>query len=404
MEGDHGHALSLLPDPAVAGGVPFFLAHLLAASARVMFNAGHIEQARQEFTRMRDALQAQINVSVYDGVATSNNTLGLLDEALPHLADDAFMEAAEQEGRRVQDAPRPWFYDSIAARCSSRVFADIVLNRGRVDDAEKHYRRSLDWCERERLPIEAGRCLQGLAEVAERRGERAEMLKLLDRAAALFQQHGARLYLDRVIARKLELQAVSSSGVYTSIDAVAASVQRERPEISVHPAPDGTVTIMFSDIEGSTQLTERLGDKRWMDVLREHNGIVREHLKAHGGFEVKSEGDGFMMAFQSAGKALACASAMQKALAERNGTVEEPIRVRIGLHAGEVIKEGEDFFGRNVIMAARVASQAHGGEILASSVLKALVEGSNVSWGERRTVQLKGLSGDHEIWPVNWAE
>ena len=66
---------------------------------------------------------------------------------------------------------------------------------------------------------------------------------------------------------------------------------------------------------------------------------------------------GFMVAFQSAGKALACASAIQKALLARNGTDEEPVTVRIGLHAGEVIKEGEDFFGRNVIMAARVASQ-----------------------------------------------
>src|SRR5438876_9989672 len=97
-------------------------------------------------------------------------------------------------------------------------------------------------------------------------------------------------------------------------------------------------------------------------------------------------------------------TAIQKVLLERNQSAEEPVRVRIGLHAGEVIKEGEDFFGRNVIMAARVASQAHGGEILASSVLKALVEGSNVSWGEQRTVELKGLSGDHEIWQVNWAE
>ena len=76
----------------------------------------------------------------------------------------------------------------------------------------------------------------------------------------------------------------------------------------------------------------------------------------------------------------------------------------MGLHAAEVIKEGEDFFGRNVIMAARVASKAQGGEILASSVLKALVEGSDISWREKRTVQLKGLAGDHEIWAVGWAE
>ena len=160
---------------------------------------------------------------------------------------------------------------------------------------------------------------------------------------------------------------------------------------------------MFSDIEGSTEKTVRLGDKAWMEVLREHNGIVREHLKAHNGFEVKSEGDGFMVAFQSATKALACASAIQKALIERNERAEEPVRVRIGLHAGEVVKEGEDFFGRNVIMAARVASQAHGGEILASGVLKALLEGSDTRWGEKRTAELKGLSGEHEIWPVEWS-
>jgi class 3 adenylate cyclase len=76
--------------------------------------------------------------------------------------------------------------------------------------------------------------------------------------------------------------------------------------------------------------------------------------------------------------------------------------VRMGLHAGEVIKEGEDFFGRNVIMAARVASQASGGEILTSGVLKSLLQGSDVAWGDSRTVALKGLSGEHEIWAVEW--
>jgi class 3 adenylate cyclase len=206
---------------------------------------------------------------------------------------------------------------------------------------------------------------------------------------------------------------------------------------------------MFSDIEGSTEMTERLGDQRWMEVLREHNAIVREQIAAHAGFEVKSEGDGFMVAFQSAGKALECAAAIQKALSERNrgagarhqdssikpGTGREAtgphgrasshgaapdgeerspstgsgrtggerICVRIGLHAGEVIKEGEDFFGRNVIMAARVASQARGGEILVSGVLKALLAGSDVAWGDVRSVELKGLSGAHEIHEVKWA-
>jgi class 3 adenylate cyclase len=77
--------------------------------------------------------------------------------------------------------------------------------------------------------------------------------------------------------------------------------------------------------------------------------------------------------------------------------------VRMGLHAGEVIKEGEDFFGRNVIMAARVASQANGGEILTSGVVKALLQGSDVTWGSSRMVSLKGLAREHEIWAVEWA-
>ena len=128
-----------------------------------------------------------------------------------------------------------------------------------------------------------------------------------------------------------------------------------------------------------------------------------------------------MIAFQSARKALECAIAIQKALDTRNtgvgaplgegrgaggaapgaGSGVEPVRVRMGLHSGEVIKEGSDFFGKNVILAARIAAQAHGGEILVSNLLKALVESSgDLAWGDVRTVELKGLSGTHEIWPV----
>jgi class 3 adenylate cyclase len=160
---------------------------------------------------------------------------------------------------------------------------------------------------------------------------------------------------------------------------------------------------MFSDIEGSTALADRLGDKRFMEVLREHNAVVRQQIKANGGFEVKSEGDGFMVAFQSARKALDCAVAIQGALGKRNDTADEPLLVRMGLHSGEVIKEGSDFFGKNVILAARIAAQAKGGEVLVSGLLKALVESSgDLMWGDPRTAELKGLSGDHEIWPVAW--
>ncbi|MEE8346635.1 MAG: adenylate/guanylate cyclase domain-containing protein, partial [Dehalococcoidia bacterium] len=165
------------------------------------------------------------------------------------------------------------------------------------------------------------------------------------------------------------------------------------------------VTILFSDIESSTAMTERLGDKRWLELLRGHNAIVRKRVAAHEGFEVKSEGDGFMLAFGSARKALACAIDIQRAFAERNESADEPIKVRIGLHTGEAIKEDEDFFGRNVILAARIASQAGGGEILVSSLLKELAESAgDIAFGDGREVELKGLAGTHRLFEVGWRQ
>ena len=189
----------------------------------------------------------------------------------------------------------------------------------------------------------------------------------------------------------------------TSIDAVVASVQAERPDLRPHVAPDGTVTILFTDIEGSAAMTERLGDLRWVEVLHEHNAIIRRQVAECGGFEVKAEGDGFMLAFRSARTALQCAIEMQRALAERNDGAEEPIKVRIGLHTGEAIKEGEDFFGKHVILAARVAGQAQGDEILVSSLLKELTESAgDVEFGKGREVELKGLAGSHRVYEVAW--
>ncbi len=154
---------------------------------------------------------------------------------------------------------------------------------------------------------------------------------------------------------------------------------------------------------GQRSRTERLGDHRAQEVIRVHNAIVREQVAAYQGFEVKSEGDGFMLAFSSARRALDGAIAIQQTLAAYNSeNPAEPIRVRIGLHTGEAIREGADFFGKTVILGARIASQAGGGEILVSSLLKALVESSGeFEFGESRDVQLKGLAGTHEVFEVN---
>ena len=282
----------------------------------------------------------------------------------------------------------------------------VRSSEGKWNEAEASFEEALAVARKCGLPWDEADALHERARMhlaRDEKDDRRVALGLFDETIAIFQRLGAKKHLEVVLADKLAAQGIESSDVKTSIDRVAASVQSHHPNLKPHAAPDGTVTIMFSDIEGSTVLTERLGDKAWMEVLREHNTIVRKQVKAHGGFEVKSEGDGFMVAFQSAGKTLACASAIQKALVARNETATEPVLVRMGLHAGEVIKEGEDFFGRNVIMAARVASQARGGEILTSAVVKTLMQGSDMTWGEKRTVSLKGLSGEHEIWDVNWS-
>ena len=215
--------------------------------------------------------------------------------------------------------------------------------------------------------------------------------------------------LEDAMRLKLKFQGITSSDVYTSLDTVARVVREEKPDLRPHAAPDGTVTILFSDIEGSTQMADRLGDKQFMEVIRDHNAIFRSKIVKYGGFEVKNEGDGFMVAFQSARKALDCAVGIQFALAERNESAEEPVRVRMGLHAGETIKEEtpagkEDFFGRNVILAARIAAQARGGQILISSLLKALVDSAgDLTFDKGRDVELKGLSGTHRVHAVVWS-
>src|SRR5207253_11419766 len=122
-------------------------------------------------------------------------------------------------------------------------------------------------------------------------------------------------------------------------------------DLSRAAAPDGTVTILFSDIEGSTEMTERLGDRRWLEVLREHNTVIRSEVRAHDGFEVKSQGDGFMLAFASARRALACPIAVQRAFAGRaEDDPDEAIRVRIGMQTVAAIRTREGLFVHNVLL------------------------------------------------------
>jgi class 3 adenylate cyclase len=163
-------------------------------------------------------------------------------------------------------------------------------------------------------------------------------------------------------------------------------------------------TILFTDVEGSTALTQRLGDAKARDLLREHERMVREALKANSGSELKMTGDGFMASFASATKALECSIAMQRAFAQHNQSAEEPILVRVGMNAGEPIAEDEDLFGTAVVAAARIAAQARGGEILASDVVRQLVAGKKFKLASRGRTALKGLDEAVEVYEVLWGE
>lgn len=167
---------------------------------------------------------------------------------------------------------------------------------------------------------------------------------------------------------------------------------------------DGTVTIMFSDIAGYSALNERLGDLAAHEVLRAHNAILREQLASHGGHEVKSQGDGFMVAFPSATRALRCAVSIQKALDKYcTEHPDEPVQVHIGLHTGEPIRDGSDLMGRTVITASRLSDTARPGEILVSALLYELAEPTGeFRFGEPRQVELKGISGARTVYPAEW--
>src|SRR5579871_6780000 len=169
-------------------------------------------------------------------------------------------------------------------------------------------------------------------------------------------------------------------------------------------APDGTVTILFSDIEGFTALNDRLGDRMAQEVLRDHNELVRAELAKQDGFEVKNQGDGFMVAFSSASRALRAAIGIQGEFQSYNAHhPDTTVRVRIGMHTGEATRDHDDFLGSTVNLAARITEQARGGEIYVSSVLKELCDGTGeFRFGDAQEVELKGISQPRRIHRVLW--
>ena len=284
---------------------------------------------------------------------------------------------------------------------------------GRLDDAEAHFEAALAANRRIRAAVWLGHAQFELARALVTRGADGDLARARDLIATA-RQTAKSLGLVR-LQRKLERLDVrpeppqETVGVPApedagSIDALVASAIARARDLGAQPSFEGTVTLLFSDIEDSSALYEKLGDLRAHEVVRIHNEIFRQQIAAHRGVEVKALGDSFMIAFSSARRAALCAIAAQrlfKAYCESHPDL--PIRVRMGLHVGEAINELADYFGKAVILAARIASLAEGGQILVSSTFHDLAANAgDLSFSFKGERQLKGLSGTHQIFEIAW--
>jgi len=367
------------------------------------------------------------------GLAQLHLTLGSLDDAqreLDELAEIDFVMpndpglryglcGAAEVAAALADRPRcerlyellfphaglgvllgPAAYHGVA----DRYLGLLATALGRHDDAIAHHEAASELLDRlgarawkARTQFDLACALLG----RDAEGDQTRALSLLNEALEAAQEIGMTVLVDEILPRKLELQGIESGGsLDASIDAVSAAVQGERPDLRRHAAVDGHLTLCFSDIEGYTAMTDKLGDVAMQGVLRAHNDILRRALAEHGGVEVKSQGDGFMLAFADPTAAVRFALDLEDGIdAHDFGADAGTIRVRVGVHTGVVLREGDDFFGRTVIVAARVADRAAGGEILVTDEVKAALGGS-IDVGEPRDVELKGFSGTRTVHPV----
>jgi class 3 adenylate cyclase len=387
-------------------GIPAWRGGLISLAAR----SGDDELAKRELERFAgdDFSAIPRDVNWFAGMS-------LLAEAIALIGDT---ERAERAYEALLPHSGLVIVVARAAGCNGpvdRVLGMLAQLIGRTEDAERHLGDAVETATR--MGDRPGMALSGLA-LAELLLERDQAndrdlaMQLLSDVLGTARDMGARWIVDRALRDRLEAQGIAGVDVTTSIDEMVSALEEERPDMRAHAAPDGTVAILFSDIEDSTVLTERLGDEQWLEVLREHNSIFRNQIAKHEGYEVKSQGDGFMLAFPDPCEALDCAIEVQRAFAEREREMrgspagEVVLRVRMGLHIGEVISEEGDYFGKNVILAARIAAQAMGSEILVSEELREAAstgDGDNgLRFDEGRELELKGLAGSHRVFRAEW--
>jgi class 3 adenylate cyclase len=212
--------------------------------------------------------------------------------------------------------------------------------------------------------------------------------------------NGSRLWAERGLRSGDEIRVGGTVLRYESSRAPKHEASVTLPE----DWNQGTVTVLFTDAVGSTELRTSRGDDAAHRVLRAQSELIRKKIVMHGGREVKETGDGVMAAFASARRAVTCAADIQRTLHDHKREVSEAeLAVRIGVNSGDVSEERGDLFGAAVNAAARVAANAQGGEILVSGVVKQLAgRVPGVSFVDRGWFRLKGFEERWQLFEVAW--
>src|SRR5262245_12126599 len=217
----------------------------------------------------------------------------------------------------------------------------------------------------------------------------------LEAAAAVHQEaHG--LVAERIIEVEPEIAEGFLGGVETNL--VGAAIL---PGGGQNDRDPGIRTVLFTDIVGSTNLTQRLGDEAVMDLLQAHDEIVRKALNAEGGREIKHTGDGIMASFLSAASTVRCATRIQEDLVRfRADNPQAPLMTRIGAAAGEPVERHSDLFGTTVQLASRLCSHAEPEQVLVSNVVVELCLGKGLAFQDLGEMQFKDFDPPHRVQAV----
>ncbi len=344
--------------------------------AEICAEVGEVKHAEILYRLLAPYLSHNAMLGFVYSFGSIARALGKLAAICGHFdVAQAHFDAALAANRKIRAAT--WLAD---AQCE---LAGVLLTRGEGADRE--------WA-------------HGLIASARQTAEALDLVRLKTKLGLVrVGDQAPKASAAEVKARSRE-EVGARSGEKGDIDAVVASAISRARDLGAQASFEGTITILFSDIEDSSALYEKLGDLRAHEVVRIHNEIIRQQVAAHRGVEVKALGDSFMVAFPSARRAALCAIEAQRSLAAYcEAHPDQPIRVRMGLHVGEAINESADYFGRAVILAARIASLAKGGQILVSSTFRDLTANAgDLRFTFKGEKQLKGLAGTHPVFEIAW--